>query len=299
MSHVTGHPERMTHPLPQTLIERIGAIEALDAPAKAIGKQIRNLLPAGGGVKDALSGTWLGHALHPLLTDLPIGAWTSATLLDLFGGEASRPAARKLVGVGLAAAAPTALTGWTDWADTEPGSDEVRRIGIVHALSNATAAVLYGASYAARRRGAHATGVLYGLAGATAMSAGGWLGGDLSYARGVGVNETLFRNEPADWTPVLDASMLVDDRPTAALAGEREMLIVKRNGVIHALANRCSHRGGPLSDGELKGDCIVCPWHDTHFRLQDGSVEQGPSTYAQPVYEARVQEGRVEVRAAP
>lgn len=299
MSHVTGHLERMTHPLPQTLIERIGAIEALDAPAKAIGKQIRNLLPAGGGVKDALSGTWLGHALHPLLTDLPIGAWTSATLLDLFGGEASRPAARKLVGVGLAAAAPTALTGWTDWADTEPGSDEVRRIGIVHAVSNATAAVLYGASYAARRRGAHTTGVLYGLAGATAMSAGGWLGGDLSYARGVGVNETLFRNEPADWTPVLDASMLVDDRPTAALAGEREMLIVKRNGVIHALANRCSHRGGPLSDGELKGDCIVCPWHDTHFRLEDGSVEQGPSTYAQPVYEARVQDGRVEVRAAP
>jgi len=289
----------MSHPASQTLIERIGAIEALDAPAKAIGKQIRNLLPAGGGVKDALSGTWLGHALHPLLTDLPIGTWTSATLLDLFGGKASRPAARKLVGVGLASAAPTALTGWTDWADTEPGSDEVRRIGIVHAVSNVTAAVLYGASYAARRRGSHTTGVLFGLAGATAMSAGGWLGGDLSYARGVGVNETLFRNEPADWTPVLDASMLVDDRPTAALAGEREVLIVKRDGVVHALANRCAHRGGPLSDGELKGDCIVCPWHDTHFRLEDGSVEQGPSTYAQPVYEARVQDGRVEVRAAP
>lgn len=289
----------MTRPLPHALGERIGALEALDGPAKAIGKQIRNMLPAGGGVKDVLSGTWLGHALHPLLTDVPIGTWTSATLLDLFGGEASRPASKKLIGVGLMAAVPTALTGWTDWADTEPGSDEVRRIGIVHAISNVTAAVLYGASFAARRRGAHTTGVLFGLAGAGAMGAGGWLGGDLSYTRGVGVNESLFKNDPADWTPVLDASMLVDDRPTAALAGEREMLIVKRNGVIHALANRCAHRGGPLSDGELVGDCIVCPWHDTHFRLDDGSVEQGPSAYPQPVYEARVQDGRIEVRAAP
>lgn len=289
----------MTRPLPHALGERIGALEALDGPAQAIGKQIRNMLPAGGGVKDVLSGTWLGHALHPLLTDVPIGTWTSATLLDLFGGEASRPASKKLIGVGLMAAAPTALTGWTDWADSEPGSDEVRRIGIVHAISNVTAAVLYGASFVARRRGAHTTGVLFGLAGAGAMGAGGWLGGDLSYTRGVGVNESLFKNDPSDWTPVLDASMLVDDRPTAALAGEREMLIVKRNGVIHALANRCAHRGGPLSEGELVGDCIVCPWHSTHFRLEDGSVEQGPCAYPQPVYEARVQDGRIEVRAAP
>ncbi len=285
-------------PLPHTLSERISSVEALDGPAKAIGRQIRNLLPAGGGIKDILSGTWIGHALHPLLTDVPIGTWTSATLLDVFGGRASRPAAKKLIGVGLAAAAPTALTGWTDWADTEPGSDAVRRIGMVHAVSNVTAAALYGASYAARRRGAHTTGVLFGLAGAGAMGAGGWLGGDLSYTRGVGVNETLFRNEPADWTPVLDASMLVDDRPIAALAGEREMLIVKRNGVIHALANRCAHRGGPLSEGELDGDCIVCPWHSTRFRLEDGAVDRGPSTYPQPVYEVRVEGGRIEVRAA-
>jgi uncharacterized membrane protein len=178
----------MARALPHTLSERIGAIDALDAPAKAIAKQIRNLLPDGGGVKDVLSGTWIGHALHPLLTDVPIGTWTSATLLDLFGGRASRPAAQRLIGVGLAAAAPTAWTGWSDWADTEPDDDEVRRIGIVHALVNGGAIALYGASFAARRRGAHTTGVLLGLAGAGAMGAGGWLGGDLAFARGVGVN---------------------------------------------------------------------------------------------------------------
>ncbi|CAN5179589.1 hypothetical protein BH20ACT16_BH20ACT16_15220 [soil metagenome] len=280
------------------LSERIGAIEALDGPAQAIGKQIRTMLPAGGGVKDVLSGTWMGHPLHPLMTDIPIGAWTSATLLDLVGGRAGRPAATRLIGVGLAAAGPTAWTGWADWADTEPGNDQVRRVGMVHAIANGTAALLYGVSYVARKRSAHTTGVLFGLAGAGAMGAGGWLGGDLVFARGVGVNETLFHDDPADWTPVLDASMLVDDRPMRALAGEREMIIVKRNGTIPALANRCAHRGGPLHEGELEGDCIVCPWHSTRFRLDDGSVERGPSTHPQPTYEARVNDGRVEVRSA-
>lgn len=284
--------------LPHAVSERIAAIDALDAPAKAIAKQIRNLLPAGGGVKDVLSGTWLGHALHPLMTDVPIGAWTSATLLDLVGGRASRPAAQRLIGVGLAAAAPTALTGWSDWADSEPGDDAVRRIGIVHAAAIGTAVLLYGSSFAARRRGAHTTGVLLGLAGAGAMGAGGWLGGDLAFARGVGVNETLFVEAPADWTPALDASMLVENRPTQATVGDLEVVIVRRNGTIHALADRCAHRGGMLHEGEIEDDCIACPLHGTRFRLEDGSLERGPSAYPQPVYEARVKDGRVEIRAA-
>ena len=287
----------MSHTLPHALSERIASIEALDAPGKAIAKWIRDVLPAGGGVKDIISGTWMGHTLHPLLTDVPIGAWTSATLLDLLGGRDSRPAAQRLVGVGLLTAAPTAWAGWADWADTEPGNDPVRRVGMAHAIANGTAAAFYGASFAARRRGAHATGVLFGLAGAAAMGAGGWMGGDLVFARGVGVNETLFDEDPGDWTPVLDASMLPDDRPVQAMAGERPLVIVKRNGTIHALANRCSHRGGPLNEGDLEDDCIVCPWHGTRFRLEDGAVERGPSTYRQPVFEARVHEGRVEVRA--
>ncbi len=284
-------------PRASALSERIAAIAALDGPGSVIAKKIRDLLPAGGGVKDVLSGVPIGHALHPLMTDLPIGAWTSATILDLVGGQSSRPAAQKLVGIGLAAAAPTAWTGWSDWADTEPGNDDVRRLGLVHAAANGAAALLYGLSFAARRRGAHTAGVLFGLAGAGAMGAGGWLGGDLVLARGVGVNQTVFDAEPDDWTAVLDASMLVEARPTQALAGELPLVIVKRDGTIHALADRCAHRGGPLHEGELEGDCISCPWHGTLFRLDDGSVERGPSAYPQPVYEARINDGRVEVRS--
>lgn len=288
----------MPRPLAHALSERIAAIATLDEPASLIAGKIRDLLPDGGGIKDVLSGTSIGHALHPLLTDVPIGAWTSATLLDLVGGKASRPAAQRLVGIGLAAAAPTAWTGWSDWADSEPDSDAVRRIGIVHAAANGTAALLYGLSLAARRRGAHTSGVLLGLAGAGAMGAGGWLGGDLAFARGVGVNQAVFDAEPQDWTPALDASMLVENRPAAATVGELPLVLVKRNGTIHALHDRCAHRGGMLHEGELEEDCIVCPLHGTRFRLDDGSVERGPSTYPQPVYEARVHEGRVEVRAA-
>ncbi|MDP1846403.1 MAG: Rieske (2Fe-2S) protein [Solirubrobacteraceae bacterium] len=286
-------------PRAHALSERIVASSAaLDGAGSVIAKKIRGIMPAGGGVKDVLSGVFLGHALHPLLTDVPIGAWTSATILDLVGGESSRPAAQKLVGIGLAAAAPTAWTGWTDWADTEPGNPTVRRLGLVHAAANGTAALMYGLSLAARRRGAHTTGVVFGLAGAGAMGAGGWLGGDLVFARGVGVNQTAFDAEPGDWTAVLDASMLSDDRPTAALAGELPLVVVKRDGTIYAMADRCAHRGGPLHEGELEGDCIACPWHGSRFRLADGSVERGPSAYPQPVYEARVHDGRVEVRAA-
>ena len=286
-------------PRAHALSERIVASCAtLDGPASVIAKKIRGILPSGGGIKDVLSGVPLGHALHPLLTDVPIGTWTSATILDLVGGEGSRPASQKLVGIGLAAAAPTAITGWVDWADSEPGNDPVRRVGIVHAAANVTAIVMYGASFVARRRGAHSSGVLFGLAGAGAMGAGGWLGGDLVFAQGVGVNQTVFDSVAADWTAVLDASMLGDDRPTPAVVGDMPLVIVKRNGVIHALADRCAHRGGPLHEGELEGDCIACPWHGTRFRLTDGSVERGPSAYPQPVYEARINDGRVEVRAA-
>ncbi len=288
----------MRRPLAHALSERIAAIEALDAPARAIADQIRRLLPSGGGVKDVLSGTSIGHALHPLLTDLPVGTWTSATLLDLLGGRASRTAARRLIGAGLLAAAPTAWTGWSDWADTELGDDAVRRIGLVHAIANGGAAALYGASLLARRRGAHGTGVALGLAGAGALGAGGWLGGDLAFARGVGVNETTFEEAPEDWTPALDASMLQENRPIQATAGDLEVVLVKRNGTIHALADRCAHRGGSLAEGELDEDCIECPLHGARYRLRDGSIERGPTAYPQPVYQARVHEGRVEIRAA-
>ena len=191
-----GTPDR---PYLHRLAERFGELEILDAPAEAWAKKVRGLLGPG-AVKDTLSGTFLGHPLHPLLTDLPIGTWTSATLLDLIGGTGSRDAADRLVAAGIAAAIPTAITGTSDWADSTPADDTVRRIGAVHAVSNVAALALYGASLAARRSGRRGRGVLLGLAGMGALGIGGHLGGHLSYEKGVGVQQTALSNLPEEWT---------------------------------------------------------------------------------------------------
>src|SRR5215204_495992 len=139
-------------PRPTPFEPAIAAVEnaaVLDGIGKAVGKQVRSLVKQ--PLKDALSGTWLGHALHPLLTDVVIGTFLSATLLDLLGDDGA--AANKLTGVGIAAYGPTALTGVNDWADTEPVDDGIRRAGLVHAASNATALTLYTGSLLARRGG--------------------------------------------------------------------------------------------------------------------------------------------------
>jgi nitrite reductase/ring-hydroxylating ferredoxin subunit/uncharacterized membrane protein len=286
-----------TRPRAHTLTGAIESLSALDAPAAAVAKQVRGLLSPG-PVKDAISGTWLGHPLHPPLTDVPIGTWTSATMLDLIGGRDGRKGAERLIAAGIVAALPTAISGMVEYADSEPGHDEVRRAGALHAVANVTALSLYSASLVARRRGSHCKGVALGLAGAGALMAGGWLGGLLAFHRGVGVDETAFEDGPADWTPALDASMLVDERPATATVGDVAIVLVRHDGAIHALADRCNHRGGPLHEGDIRDGCIECPWHGSRFRLDDGSVERGPAAYPQPVYEAREQHGRIEVRIA-
>src|SRR4051794_7275205 len=135
------------------LADRLAELEPLDSVAEPLAKMVRDLLP-GGAVKDALSGTWLGHALHPLLQLAPLGTWTSAVILDLIGGKDAQSSADLLIGTGLLATVPTVVTGWSDYADTTVASDSVRRIGIVHAAANVTGAALFGTSLVARGRGA-------------------------------------------------------------------------------------------------------------------------------------------------
>jgi nitrite reductase/ring-hydroxylating ferredoxin subunit len=272
-----------------------GELEALDAPAKRVAKVVRSALP-GGPVKDVLSGTFLGHPLHPLLTDLPIGSWTSALMLDWVGGPESRTGARRLIAAGILAAIPTAAAGYSDWGDTEVSSPTVRRTGVVHAAANVTALGFFTASYLARRRGRG--GRALALTGAGALAAGGHLGGHMSFAEGVGVNQTAFEDGPGDWTPTVTEDELAAGRPVCARAGAVNVLIVRDGDGIHALDDRCTHRGGPLHEGEVADGCVTCPWHGSRFRLTDGSVERGPASSPQPLYETRVSDGRVEVRRA-
>ncbi len=286
---------RPLQPVMHDLPERVGRLAGLDAPAKTVA-QAGQAIPAG-PVKDALAGTWLGHALHPFLTDFPIGSWTSATLLDLLGGDESAPAADRLVALGIAASLPTAATGLVDWADTTRSDAEVRRIGLVHAGANVAALVLFSASLAARRSGNRTRGKLLGLAGMGALTVGGHLGGHLSYAKGVGVDQTTFEVRPTDWRPAVAEAALGEGERRVVDVDGAAVLLVRDEGRIHALANRCCHRGGPLGDGEVSEGSVTCPWHGSTFRLEDGSVLRGPAAYPQPVYEVRVEDGTIQVRA--
>jgi nitrite reductase/ring-hydroxylating ferredoxin subunit/uncharacterized membrane protein len=287
----------MTAPALHDLAERVGELTPLDPIGRTIGKTVRNLVPPG-PVKDALSGTWLGHALHPLLTDLPIGTWTSATMLDLVGGEDAAGAADTLITIGIVVSLPTLWTGWTEYGDSEVGDPRVRRIGIVHAASNGTALACYIASLGARRRGRRGRGTVLGLAGAAALGVGGFFGGHLSYAKGVGVDVTAFEHGPGDWTAVGSASELGDGALHKVRADGVDVLVVRHDGELRALSNTCTHRGGPLDQGQLIDGCVECPWHGSRFALRDGSVERGPATAPEPVYEVRERDGAIEVRAA-
>lgn len=186
---VVGSPRCMTSAAPNALLARLQSVEALevlDAPARTAGRAVRGLIPDG-PPKDVLSGVWLGHALHPILTDVPIGAWTSSVVLDWAGGKDSQSASDRLILTGVLAAGATIATGWSDWADAEQGNASVRRAGLVHAAANATATALMIGSYSARKRGARGRGRLLSLIGTAALGAGGWLGGHLSYTLGAGV----------------------------------------------------------------------------------------------------------------
>jgi nitrite reductase/ring-hydroxylating ferredoxin subunit/uncharacterized membrane protein len=282
-------------PRASELADQIAAIAPLDSVAEPIASLVRDVLP-GGTVKDALSGTWLGHALHPVMQLAPLGTWMSAVLLDLVGGEDAESASDTLIGAGLLAAAPTFVSGWSDYADSTMASERVRRIGIVHAVANGTGALLFASSLAARRGGSRGRGKLLALAGMGAVGAGGWLGGHLSYAEGVGVDVTVFEDYPSDWTPVVAESELAEGEPRRVEVAGVPVMVVRSGGQVHALADHCSHRGGPLSDGEVADGCVTCPWHGSRIRLEDGSVEQGPAAYPQPVLETRISGGMVEVR---
>ena len=276
-------------------MKRLERAEALDEPAeklvKVVGPATRPRV-----VKNALSGTWLGHRFHPLMVPLPIGFWTGALLFDLIATRRARWAADTLVGAGIVAAVPTAAAGLSDWADAEP---DARRVGLVHASCNTLALLCYSSSLVARLLGRRKAGVGLGLAGATAISVGGYLGGHLSYVQAVGVEKKRFAGGPSSWTPVLDAADLGEGAPRVVRAGDTEVLLYRDGTGLHALWASCTHECGPLAEGRFADGNVTCPWHGSTFRLADGKVVRGPAASSQPVFETRVTDGKVEVRAVP
>ena len=257
-------------------------------PIADAGQKLTALVPPG-PVKDALSGTAAAHPLHPALVAVPIGSFVSAVVLDLRGDDSK--ASQQLIGFGLLSALPAVLTGLSDWGDTE-GAE--RRVGVAHAVINSAGIGLVAVSWFGRRRGNRARTSM--LAGLGVMGLSSWLGGHLAYALGVGVDTTAFQRPATEWTDACATSDLVEGEMRAFTVADSPVLIVRVDGAIRAIADRCTHRGAPLHEGTLSNGCVQCPWHGSRFDLADGLLTRGPATRPQPSFDTRTVGDRVEVR---
>ncbi len=250
-------------------------------------------------IADFLHGTWLGHPLHPVLTDVAIGAWTLGTLFDALSlGSRSRhleQTADTMTTIGIAAAVPTALTGLTDYSTIPQAAAGT---GLLHGLLNTVGLALYGLSLWFRRRGQRGTGLSLSAVAFGLLTVSAWLGGHLVYKQRVGVDHSHPVSKPEHWQPVLPETDLVEQEPRRIKVSGNDVLLYRYGGTIYAIEAVCSHAGGPLEQGEFDGVCVQCPWHDSVFDLRDGSIVHGPTTYPQPAYDARIYNGQVEIRAA-
>lgn len=283
----------------------IRKIPALSQNGLKIARAIHQAILDGGkgprSAADFLHGIWLGHPLHPMLTDVAIGAWVFSAYFDLLslltGSRKSRDTADSLLGLGNLAALPTAAAGITDFSAVSKGAAGP---AFTHGILNIVAYTFFLSSQLARSAGLRIVGVILSLIGATFMFAGAYLGGHLTFKHKVGVNHASTPREPQEWTAILPAADLRHGAPTRVEHNGQAILLYRRNAnsPLFATGAVCPHAGGPLEEGHFDGDCVQCPWHDSVFNLHDGRVVHGPSTYPVPNYDARIAGGQVEIRLA-
>ncbi len=279
-------------------IARMAWIDTVATPLQeGVERAYRAMGPVGEKVERAMHGEFLGHPLHPVMVHLPIGAWILAALLDPWGGSlAARSGADLAVALGVVGAVGASLAGATDYARFS--GTAVRRIGGLHAILNGAAILLYVLSWIERARGGRDSARVLSYLGFAAVGASGYLGGLMVYEKRLGVNRAPLEDE-ADaaetWLPVARVADLPEGVAYRATAGELALVLVRQGEVVDALANRCAHQGGPLSEGRVVDGCIECPWHGSRFGLATGKSIAGPSVYAQPKYVTRVADGTVEV----
>ncbi|WP_207462592.1 Rieske 2Fe-2S domain-containing protein [Azospirillum sp. SYSU D00513] len=286
------------------IIGRIERARTLDHASHGLGEAVAIPFRALGGpgkrVRTALHGTSYGHSIHPALVTVPLGSWTASVLLDVAdgvaGGEENRgfaTAADLTIGIGCLGAAGAIVTGLVDWDKTH---GEPRRLGVVHAAANTTALTLFLSSLILRRRGRRRGAKAVSALAFAAMFAGGYLGGHLAHRRNVGADHADRNPAPRNFVSVLDAAELEEGKPRLVEVEGVRVALVRHHGRIHALGDRCSHFGGPLSEGWVFRGGLVCPWHGSRYCLHSGRPLDGPATAVQPTFEVRVSDGMVEVR---
>jgi nitrite reductase/ring-hydroxylating ferredoxin subunit/uncharacterized membrane protein len=288
--------------MPETLMQRIvDALPFLDRVAESVQPKVQEAVEAGGTTaRNTLDGVWFEAPLHPALTDVPVGSWTAALVFDgldaATGSRAMKNAADASLAVGVAGALGAAVTGLSDWRYLSGGS---RRMGIAHALLNTVGLVLIIISLVLRATGRRNAGRLASLSGYSVAGIAAHIGGELSYHYGLRVDRNVVQDTgPDEFSPVLDEEDLPQDGMRRVSVNGAEVLLSRSSGgAICAISSVCGHFGGPLEQGDREGDTVVCPWHKSRFELCSGRVIDGPAIFPQPIYETRVRDGKIEVKA--
>lgn len=248
-------------------------------------------------IKDLLNGTWLGHSLHPVLTDVPLGAWTSMMVLDLAGlskeDEGTSRSSDLLLLLGILGATGAAVTGVTDWSDLE-GTD--RRVGFLHGLLNTSVLLISIASLVLRLTGRRRAGVTLSTTGYLVSLGSAYLGGELAFAKGVGVNHVAWEGGSDDFVAVMNVKDLAEGKLARVDAAGIPAVLLKQGSAIYAIGATCTHQAGPLDEGTCNDGVVTCPWHGSSFRMSDGGVVNGPAVYAEPTFAVRVRNGKIELR---
>ncbi|HKF37208.1 MAG TPA: Rieske 2Fe-2S domain-containing protein [Ktedonobacteraceae bacterium] len=282
-------------PAPQPFTERLS-----DTLQHAIGVIVGSGRKPPRRLKSLLNGTWLGHPLHPVMTDVPITAWVLTAVFDIIWLIAhptwAAYGAFVTVIVGLLGALGAIVTGLTDWSDTY-GAE--RRVGLNHALFNACATILYLVSFILRLLAGPGDGiaaVILGFVGLASVFYAAYLGGDMVFTKGTGVNHTAWEVGSEDYEVVLPEARVEENTLYRVTATGVPVVLLRQGSQFYAISATCPHAGGPLDEGTLTGDIVQCPWHGSRFCMRDGHVLTGPATVDAPRYDVRVRNGQVEVK---
>ena len=251
---------------------------------KVVGAIYRPLGRPGQALKSFLHGTWWGHALHPVIVNVPLGAWTAALVADLvaYTGRLGPEVGDFCVLIGVLASYGALVTGYTDFHET---AGHERKVGAAHGLLMTTTILLYTASWLLRWRmgsAAHDLAVALAGIGYLLVISGAYLGGDLVFRLGTMVNRNAFISGPKEFVRIGRPQDFAEGQMESVEAGEMTVLIVRHRGRLCAISNTCAHAGGPLDEGELDGTRVTCPWHASQFDITNGRVRRGPATFDQP-----------------
>jgi nitrite reductase/ring-hydroxylating ferredoxin subunit/uncharacterized membrane protein len=249
---------------------------------------------------DLLHGVPLGHPLHAILTDLPIGAWTFSTLFDVLSlampfNRKFRQTADQLTALGVVTAVPTAIAGMTDYSTIK---EEAADYGLLHGILNTVGLSLYLLSWRSRTRNQRLQGIAFSMLGMGIITASAWLGGELVYRLRVGVNHSPKPESPQAWEAVFTGSELVEGQPQRVEVDGKPVLLYRSGDSVSAVSAVCTHAGGPLDEGKFYDGCVQCPWHDSVFDLQTGNIVHGPAVFPEPIYEVRITSGKIRLRVA-